>query len=118
VITVACVSGKSDCALNVGLDDLLNADRQGKWYLVGSAWQGAGTVPTKTETMNSGQYLYMMSWLCIFIPVAQHGCLNALMLLVGRHEGHPSCKKLSDEVLAWLSVWIELMPLLTRLLLH
>ena len=68
-----CVSGKSDSALNVGLDDLLNADRQGKWYLVGSAWQGAGTASTKTETMNSGQYLYMMSWLCIFIPVAEHG---------------------------------------------
>ena len=27
------------------------------------------------------------------------------MLLVGRQEGHPACKKLSGEVLAWLSVW-------------
>ena len=27
------------------------------------------------------------------------------MLLVGRQEGHPACKKLSDGVLAWLSVW-------------
>jgi len=25
------------------------------------------------------------------------------MLLVGRQEGHPACKKLSGEVLAWLS---------------
>ena len=32
---------------------------------------------------------------------------SALMLLVGRQEGHPACKKLSDEVLAWLSVWSE-----------
>ena len=31
---------------------------------------------------------------------------SALMLLVGRQEGHPACKKLSGEVLAWLSVWI------------
>ena len=30
---------------------------------------------------------------------------NALMLLVGRQEGHPTCKKLSCGVLAWLSVW-------------
>ena len=30
---------------------------------------------------------------------------SALMLLVGRQEGHPACKKLSGEVLAWLSVW-------------
>jgi len=27
---------------------------------------------------------------------------SALMLLVGRQEGHPACKKLSGEVLAWL----------------
>jgi len=32
----------------------------------------------------------------------------ALTLLVGRQEEHPSCKKLSDEVLAWLSVWSEM----------
>jgi len=29
------------------------------------------------------------------------------MLLVGWQEGHPVCKKLSDGVLAWLSVWSE-----------
>jgi len=32
---------------------------------------------------------------------------GALMLLVGRQEGHPACKKLSGGVLAWLSVWSE-----------
>jgi len=32
---------------------------------------------------------------------------SALMLLVGRQEGHPACKKRSGEVLAWLSVWSE-----------
>ena len=32
---------------------------------------------------------------------------SALTLLVGRQEGHPSCKKLSGGVLAWLSVWSE-----------
>jgi len=31
------------------------------------------------------------------------------MLLVGRQEGHPACKKkLSGGVLAWLSVWSDL----------
>ena len=30
---------------------------------------------------------------------------SALTLLVGWQEGHPACKKLSGEVLAWLSVW-------------
>jgi len=33
---------------------------------------------------------------------------SALMLLVGRQEGHPACKKLNGGVLAWLSVWNEL----------
>ena len=27
------------------------------------------------------------------------------MLLVGRREGHPACKKLSGGVLAWLWLW-------------
>ena len=42
--------------------------------------------------------------------VDQYGCecaFSALMLLVGWQEGHPDCKKLSGEVLAWLSVWSE-----------
>jgi len=34
-----------------------------------------------------------------------HQCFDAE--LVGRQEGHPACKKLSDEVLVWLSVWSE-----------
>ena len=33
---------------------------------------------------------------------------SALMLLVGRQEGHPACKKLSGGVLVWLPVWSEL----------
>ena len=32
--------------------------------------------------------------------------ISALTLLVRRQEGHPAFKKLSGEVLAWLSVWI------------
>ena len=32
---------------------------------------------------------------------------SALTLLVGWQEGHPACKKLSSEVLAWLSVLSE-----------
>jgi len=36
-----------------------------------------------------------------------HFAFSALMLLVGRQEGHPACKKLSDGVLAWLFVWSE-----------
>jgi len=32
---------------------------------------------------------------------------SALMLLVGWQEGHPACKKLNGEVLAWVSVYGE-----------
>jgi len=30
---------------------------------------------------------------------------SALTLFVWHQEEHPACKKLSDEVLAWLSGW-------------
>ena len=33
---------------------------------------------------------------------------SALTLLVGWHEGHPACKKLSGGVQTWLSVWSEM----------
>ena len=32
------------------------------------------------------------------------GTAFSALTLVGRQEGHPACKKLSGEVLAWLSV--------------
>jgi len=32
---------------------------------------------------------------------------SALMLFIGRQDGHLACKKLSGGVLAWLSVWGE-----------
>jgi len=38
------------------------------------------------------------------LQVLQSLC-SALTLLVGRQEGHPTCKKLSGGVLAWLFVW-------------
>jgi len=41
-------------------------------------------------------------------PANQHPvAFSALTLLIGRQEGHPACKKLSDEVLVWLSVCSE-----------
>jgi len=44
--------------------------------------------------------VYLITWhlSCTF---------SALVPLVGWQEGHPACKKLSGEVLAWLSVWSE-----------
>jgi len=42
-----------------------------------------------------------------FLFPAYRFAFNALTLLVGRQEEHPACRKLSDEVLAWLSVWSE-----------
>jgi len=37
-------------------------------------------------------------------------CLTAQFFItfLGRQEEHPACKKLCDEVLAWLSVWSEM----------
>jgi len=34
---------------------------------------------------------------------------SALALLVGHQEEHPACKKLSEELLEWLSVWSKVL---------
>jgi len=47
---------------------------------------------------NMTNIIYMYEGNCAF---------SAVTLLVGWQEGHPACKKLSGEVLAWLSVWSE-----------
>ena len=41
---------------------------------------------------------------------------SALMLLVGQQEGYPACKKLSGGVLAWLSVWSEVLTHMAQLM--
>ena len=48
----------------------------------------------------------MLTRLC-FVSFSYLCAFSALTLLVGRQEGHPACKKLSDGMLAWLSVWSE-----------
>ena len=48
-----------------------------------------------------------MSRFCSISGSCIASAFSALTLLVGRQEEHPACKKLSSEVLAWLSVWSE-----------
>jgi len=38
-----------------------------------------------------------------------YSAFSALMLLVGWQEGHSACKKLSDGMLVWLSVWVKML---------
>ena len=53
-------------------------------------------------------YLMFDQLICIYLLcMSGDFAFSALTLLVGRQEGHPACKKLSGEVLAWLSVWCE-----------
>jgi len=42
-----------------------------------------------------------------FLLEIANSAISALTLLVGRQERHLACKKLSSEVLVWLSVWSE-----------
>jgi len=44
---------------------------------------------------------------CINLLLTLTFAFSALTLLVGQQEGHPTRKKLSGGVLAWLSVWRE-----------
>ena len=48
----------------------------------------------------------MFCRILLFVHVV-HSAFSALMLLIGRREGHPAFKKLSGRVLVWLSLWIE-----------
>jgi len=72
------------------------------------------------DVANCCWLLYSFYFQCLFIWIV----FSALTLLVGHQEEHLACKKLSDEVLAWLSVWsevhmVQLMPLSSHhLLLH
>jgi len=43
------------------------------------------------------------------LKISSASAFSALTLLVGQQEGHPSCKKQSGGVLAWLSVWSEVL---------
>jgi len=48
-------------------------------------------------------YLFCLT----YFVVRPDSAFSALMLLVGRQEGHLACKKESGGVLVWLSVWSE-----------
>jgi len=53
---------------------------------------------------HSSHFLLILFFHLFWIKII---AFSALMLLVGRQEGHPACKKLSGGVLAWLSAWSE-----------
>ena len=59
--------------------------------------------------------LYLEKDMIIFVSLLSQKyfwsavAFSALMLLVGRQEGHLAGKKLSSAVLAWLSVWNEVL---------
>jgi len=42
-------------------------------------------------------------------------CLQCFDTMVGHQEKHPTCKNLSDVVVAWLSVWSEVQMICMRL---
>lgn len=40
ILKTLLVNGKYVTTLNITMDDLLNANKRGKWWVVGSAWSG------------------------------------------------------------------------------
>jgi len=53
------------------------------------------------------EFLFLSSQSVKICSTSSYIAFSALTLLFGRQEEHPACKKLSDKVLAWLSVWSE-----------
>ena len=49
-----------------------------------------------------GTFDFLLVFHCNCVSVSEVSAFSALMLLVGRQEGHLACKKLSGGVLAWL----------------
>ena len=79
--------------------DLQNILRQFYHYL---------TIMPKLRSTYDGRLIYNTSYegrKAFLTYDSLSNAFSALMLLVGRQEGHPACKKLSGGVLAWLSVW-------------
>ena len=64
-------------------------------------------VPTHPGSPDEGP---LNGFVCVLFHM---DAFSALTLLVGRQEGHPTCKKLSSEVLVWLSVWSKVQTCLS-----
>jgi len=52
-------------------------------------------------------YKILMNTVIFAFGDARRIAFSALTPLVGCQEDHPASKKLSDEMLVWLSVWSE-----------
>jgi len=72
-----------------------------QWLTHWTGDQDVGLIPAQCTTTRK-YFVAAAMWPYVTITIATY-----LMLLVGRQEGHPACKKLSGGVLAWLSVWIK-----------
>jgi len=59
----------------------------------------------QSKNTNFVMHINLQCMCCYNMPL---DAFSALTLLVRRQEGHPACKKLSGEVLAWLFVWSEM----------
>ena len=78
----------------------------GKYQCVASNLLGS-TYSTRAVVTVNGTHLCLC--VCGYSRISLTGYrFGALTLLVGWQEGHPACKKLRGEVLAWLSVWSEM----------
>ena len=67
----------------------------------------ASHTTTAVQSPSHCQWYILIGYKCLRIYIlivlfCSHS-FSALMLLVGRQEGHPACKKLSGGMLAWLS---------------
>ena len=71
--------------------NLFNLDRDVELYSV--------------DTIESDLCMCSLTALFTYSVMFEFFAFGALMLLFGRQEGHPACRKLSGGVLAWLSVW-------------
>ena len=57
----------------------------------------------RTSSQNIAVFPFSRRWLSWIYEIFNRHAISAFTLLAGRQEEHPAWKKLSDEVLVWLS---------------
>lgn len=61
ILKTLCVNGKYVTTLNISLEDLVNVQNRGKWWVVGSAWTGnindiSGAAKASTSKKNEQKF--------------------------------------------------------------
>jgi len=98
---------------------LLPADMPAtRWCILPETHKFASHIPPSNVANLTDKRQPTILLMTVLVCFGVHFLGSALTLLVGRQEGHTACKKLSDGVLVWLSVWSEVQTCIQPICCH